>query len=282
MRRRKKVPVYLVVYYALLVIASVIVLIPILWMLSASFDKVNSYALPYPPRFIPKNPSLFNYQLVMNNMDILKYMLNTIIVTILTLGVQLLFVPLAGFAFSKGRFPFKAVLLSLLLSSMMVPMETKLLPIFTLVRSMKLGDTYLGVILPTVMTGGYYIFLMKQGFDDLPNELLESATIDGANKVLAYLKIYLPLMGAPIATLSVLSVMATWNDLLWPMIIINSDDMTTIQMGLSLFSTGSEAMGRHAGMSTAASVISIIPLTLVFIFLQKYIVQSIAVSGMKQ
>lgn len=282
MRKRKKIPVHLVVYYSLLTIASIIVLIPFVWMLSASFDKVNSYALPYPPRFVPKNPSLFNYQLVTNNMDIMLYMANTMIVTALTLGFQLLFAPLAGFAFSKGKFPFKAALLAFLLSSMMVPMESKLLPIFSLVRGFGLGDTYMGIVLPTIMTSGYYIFLMKQAFDDLPIELLESATLDGANKVVAYLKIYLPLMGAPIATLSVLSVMASWNDLLWPMIIVNSNEKTTIQMGLSLFSTGSEAMGRHAGMSTAASVLSIIPLTLVFIFLQKYIVQSIAVSGIKQ
>lgn len=282
MKVKRKVPVYKIVYYLFLTAAAAIIFIPFIWMLSASFDKVNNYALPYPPRFFPKTPSLFNYKLVFKNLNISRYMVNTLIVTALTLILQIILAPLAGFAFSKGRFPFKAVMLLLILSSMMVPMETKIRPTYSLVKDMGLSNTYLGIILPAVLTNGYFIFLMKQTCDDLPDELLESGTIDGASKLIIYLKIYLPLMKPGIATLAVLSIMNTWNDLLWPMIVTNEIDMSTIQVGLAMFSSGSDAVSRHAGMATAASVISIIPLTIIFIFLQKYIVQNIAVSGIKQ
>lgn len=282
MEKKRKIPFYQIVYYTCLSIAAVVIIIPFIWMLSASFDKINNYALPYPPRFFPANPSLFNYQLVIKNLNITRYMANTLIVVVIGLVLQMIIAPLAGFAFSKGKFPLKAVALGLILSSMMVPMETKILPTFTMVKDMGLTNTYLGIALPAVLTNGFFIFLMKQFCDDLPNELLESGTLDGANKLTIYLHIYLPLMGAGLATLAVLDVMNTWNDLLWPMIVTNELNMSTIQVGLAMFSSGTDAVSRHAGMATAASVLSIVPLTLIFIFLQKYIVQSIAVSGIKQ
>ncbi|QQO08126.1 carbohydrate ABC transporter permease [Breznakiella homolactica] len=284
MKRKKAIPVYMVVYYIFLCLAVVIVLIPFIWMLSASFDRINSYELPYPPRFIPANPSLFNYQLVIKNLNIIQYMFNTVIVVIISLALQLILAPLAGFAFSKGTFPLKMLLLTLVLSNMMVPIETKILPMYQMIKGMGLSNTYLGIALPAVLTNGFFIFLMKKFCDDLPNELLESGTLDGASRLRIYLQIYLPLMGPGLATLAVLDVMNVWNDLLWPMIVVNKIEMFTIQAGLAMFSSGGDAVAvsKHAGMATAASVLSIIPLALVFIFLQKYIVQSIAVSGIKQ
>lgn len=282
MKRKKAIPLYMVVYYIFLCLAAVVIIIPLIWMISASFDRINSYALPYPPRFFPANPSLFNYQLVIKNLKIIQYMFNTMVVVIISLALQLILAPLAGFAFSKGKFPLKALFLILILSNMMVPVETKILPMYMMIKNMGLSNSYLGIALPGVLTNGFFIFLMKKFCDDLPNELLESGTLDGASRLSIYLRIYLPLMGPGLATLAVLDVMNVWNDLLWPMIVINKMEMSTIQVGLAMFSTGTDAVSRHAGMATAASVLSIIPLAFIFIFLQKYIVQSIAVSGIKQ
>ena len=282
-RRKKRIEPYLVFYYVCLILAAVVILVPILWMLSASFDRTDTFALPFPPRFLPNNPSLFNYQLVTINLRIRTFITNTIIVAVLSVGLQLLIVPLAGFAFSKGRFPLRMVILLVIMSSMMVPFESRLLPVYMLVRSWGLNNTYLGIVLPNVMTSAFFIFLLKKAFDDLPNDLMESAHIDGASKLRIYVQIYLPLVGPMLATMVVLDVLNVWNDLLWPMIITNRIDMATIQVGLAMFTSGpADAVTRHAGMASAASMLSILPLAAVFIFSQRYIVQSIAVTGIKQ
>ena len=281
--KNKRVEIFRIVYYTFLTISAIIILVPIFWMLSASFDRINTYELPFPPRFLPGNPSLFNFTLVIKNMRILTFIKNTVIVASLSVALQLLIVPLAGFAFSKGRFPLKALILLAIMSSMMVPFETRIMPIFLLMRQWNLSNTYLGVILPNVMTSAFFIFLLKKAFDDLPNDLMESAYIDGASRLRIYAQIYLPLVGPMLATMVVLDVLAVWNDLLWPMIITNKVNNSTIQVGLAMFASGSaDNISRHAGMASAASMLSILPLALVFIFCQRYIVQSIAVSGIKQ
>ena len=281
--KKKRVELFRIVYYSILVISAVLILVPIIWMLSASFDRINTYELPFPPRFIPANPSLFNFELVIKIMRILTFIRNTVVVALLSVALQILIVPLAGFAFSKGRFPLKAFILLAIMSSMMIPFETRIMPIFMLMRSWKLSNTSLGIILPGTMTSAFFIFLLKKAFDDLPNDLMESAYIDGASRLRIYLQIYLPLVGAMLATMVVLDVLGVWNDLLWPMIITNKVNNSTIQVGLAMFTSGSaDNISRHAGMASAASMLSILPLALIFIFCQRYIVQSIAVSGIKQ
>ena len=281
--KRKRPEFFRIIYYAILIASAIIILVPIVWMLSASFDRINSYELPVPPRFIPANFSLFNFQLVIKNMRILTYIKNTVLVALLSVTLQLLIVPIAGFAFSKGRFPLKAVILLAIMSSMMVPFETRIMPIFMLIRSWKLSNNYLGIVLPGTMTSAFFIFLLKKAFDDLPDDLMESAYIDGASRLRIYLQIYLPLVGAMLATMVVLNVLDVWNDLLWPMIIINKINLSTIQVGLAMFASGgADNVSRHAGMASAASMLSILPLALIFAFCQRYIVQSIAVSGIKQ
>ena len=281
--RGKPLELFRVIYYAVLIFSAIIILVPIIWMLSASFDRINSYELPFPPRFLPANLSLFNFELVIKNMRILTFIRNTVVVALLSVALSLLIVPLAGFAFSKGRFPLKTVILLAIMSSMMVPFETRIMPIFMLMRSWKLNNTYLGIILPGTMTSAFFVFLLKKAFDDLPNDLMESAYIDGASRLRIYLQIYLPLVGPMLATMVVLDVLGVWNDLLWPMIIVNKINISTIQVGLAMFASGSaDNISRHAGMASAASMLSILPLAIIFIFCQRYIVQSIAVSGIKQ
>ena len=278
----KKLPIYAVVYYFFLLIATVVTAIPLIWMISGSFDRIQSFELPYPPRFFPANPSLFNYQMVLINLRIVQFMTNTIIVAFFGTIGQLIVASLAGFAFSKGQFPFKAIMLIIIMSNLMVPIETRLLPLFMITRDLGLVNTHTGIILPGLLTNAFFIFLMKKFCDDLPYDLYESAVLDGAPKFRIYAQIYLPLMGPALATLAVLEVMNLWNDLLWPMIVTNRIEMATLQVGLAMFSSGTDAIQHHAGMVSAASIMSILPLAVVFCCLQKYIVQSIAVSGMKQ
>ena len=271
---------YMAVFYLFLILFVVIVVVPMWWMIANSFETVKSYAFPNPPNFWPKKFTWSNYQLVMMNTNILANLKNSAYVTGLDVVLNLFIASLAGFVFSKGRFPGKQPLLLLILSSMMVPFETKLMPIYSIVQSLGLNNTYLGASLPGALTAAFNIFMIKKFCDDLPDALLESATIDGASKFRTFLQIYLPLMGPIIATLTVTTVMTSWNELLWPMIVLSKTEMRTVQCGLSLISNGS--FGPHSGMVCAASCLSILPLAIIFIFMQKYIVQSVAATGIKQ
>lgn len=270
-----------IIYYVILVIAAFIVLIPFLWLLSTSFDKTNSYALPYPPRMFPKNPSLFNYKMALINVPILQYLKNTFFVVILSLVGKILVATITGFVLSKGRFHGKNIVLLFILSNMMIPFESKLMPMYNIVRFLGLSNNFLGVVLPSIMSCALYIFFVKQFCDELPDSLYEASVIDGAGKFTIYWKIFLPLMSSMIATLAVLDVITVWNDLLWPMIVLTKGSLNTVQLGLIRYNSTFSGIV-HAGISTALSIMSIIPLSIIFGFLQKYIVQSIAVTGIKQ
>jgi multiple sugar transport system permease protein len=280
-RQKRKLTPSQILYYIILSAAVLIVILPLIWMISTSFDKFDSIELPNPPRFFPANPSIFNYFVVFNNMNMLKYLLNTSIVAVLSVILNLFTASLAGFCFSKGRFPGKNVLLIFVLSNMMVPFESKLLPIYDIIRGLHLTNTYLGVILPGLMTNAFFIFFIKKFCDDLPDDLYEAGIVDGASKFRIYAQIYIPLMGPVMATVAILDILGVWNDLLWPMVVINKDTMNTVQVGLAIFGTNKN-MQALPGVSMAMSTLSVLPLAIVFIFLQKYIVQSIAATGIKQ
>ncbi len=271
---------YMAVFYVLLVLFAVIVIIPLWWMIANSFETIKSYAFPNPPKFWPKKFTWNNYTMVMQNTNIFSSLKNSAAVTGLDVVLNLFLASLAGFVLSKGRFPGKQPILLLILSSMMVPFEIKLMPIYQIIQTLGLNNTYLGASLPGALTAAFNIFMIKKYCDDLPDELMESATVDGAGKFRIFLQIYLPLMGPIIATLVVMTVMASWNDLLWPMIVLSKDEMRTVQSSLSILSNSS--FGPHAGMTCAASCMSILPLAVIFVFMQKYIVQSVAATGIKQ
>ena len=152
---------------------------------------------------------------------------------------------------------------------------------YDVVRALTLNNNFLGVVLPGATTCSMYIFFIKQFCDDLPYDLYEAGVIDGAGKLRIYAQIFLPLMGPVIATIVVLDVVNVWNDLLWPMIVLTDNNLSTIQLGLVRYNSGASGQV-HAGIQTALSVLSVLPLALVFCFMQRYIVASIAATGIKQ
>lgn len=284
-RARTKEPVkfhgFHIIYYLVLTVFSISILLPFFWLVMTSFDKFDTYSLPFPPRLFPENPSIFNYKMALMNVPIMSYLLNTIIIVLLSVGLNVFIATLSGFCISKGKFPGQKFVLLFILSNMMVPFEIKLMPIYNIIKSLGLSNSFLGVVLPGVMTNAMFIFFIKQFCDGLPNDLYEAGVIDGANKLRIYAQIFLPLMGPVIATLVVLDVVNVWNDLLWPMIVLTDLNLSTVQLGLVRYNSG--ATGQvHAGIQTALSILSVLPLAVVFCFMQKYIVQSIAASGLKQ
>ena len=279
--RKKKVKPATVVSYVILTIFALIVLVPFIWFVSTSFDYVKSYSLRFPPRLIPKEFSTFNYKMAFSNVPMLSYLKNTVIIVALSAILNVITSTLAGFALSKGKFPGKKIVLVFILSNMMVPFESKLLPIYSIIRNMGLNNNALGVVLPAVLTNAMYIFFVKTYCDGLPDDLYEAGKVDGAGILTIYGKIYFPLLTPIIATIVVLDAINVWNDLLWPMIVLTKQSSYTVQIGLQMYNTGASGT-THAGTALALSVISIIPLSIIYIFCQKYIVQSIAFFGMKQ
>ena len=278
---KKKVKASIIVSYVILSLLALIIVVPFFWFISTSFDYVKSYSLRFPPRMLPKVFSTFNYNMALTTVPVLSYLKNTIILVVLSVVFNVLTSTVAGFAISKGRFPGKGIALLIILSNMMVPFESKLLPIYSIIRGIGLNNTFLGVILPSVMTNAMYIFFVKTYCDSLPDDLYEAGRVDGANLMRIYSQVYLPLLTPIIATIVVLDSINVWNDLLWPMIVMTKQSNYTVQIGLQIYNSGS-AGATHAGTALALSVISIIPLSVIYIFCQKYIVQSIAFSGMKQ
>lgn len=281
MKKKKKIKPSMIATYLLLTVLALIVVIPFIWFVSTSFDYVKSYSLRFPPRLIPKTFSTFNYKMAITNVPMLKYLKNTVIIVALSAFLNVITATLAGFALAKGRFPGKSVILMTILSNMMVPFESKLLPIYSVIRTIGLNNSSLGVVLPSVLTNAMYIFFVKSFCDGLPDDLYEAGRVDGAGILKIYGRIYFPLLTPIVATIVVLDAINVWNDLLWPMVVLTQQDSYTVQIGLQMYNSGASGT-THAGTALALSVISIIPLSIIYIFCQKYIVQSIAFTGMKQ
>jgi ABC-type sugar transport system, permease component len=279
--KKKKMKKSTLACYLILTICALLVVVPFFWFITTSFDYVKSYSLRFPPKLIPEEFSTMNYRMALTNVPMFRYLVNTLKVVALSSVLNVFTATLSGYALSKGRFPGKAILLMVILSNMMVPFESKLMPMYEVIRSIGLSNTALGVVLPNVMTNAMYIFFVKMFCDGLPDDLYEAGIVDGASLFRIYGKIYLPLLKPIIATIVVLDSIYIWNDLLWPMIVMTQPSNYTVQIGLVLYNTGAGGL-THAGTALALSVISIIPLSLIYIFMQKYIVQSIAFSGMKQ
>lgn len=281
MAKKKRIKPSMVVSYTVLTLFALLVIIPFFWFISTSFDYVKSYSLRFPPKLIPEEFSVFNYKMAVTNVPMLSYLKNTVVIVVLSAVLNIITATLAGFTISKGKFPGKSIILMVILSNMMVPFESKLLPIYAVIRAIGLNNSALGVVLPNVLTNAMYIFFVKTYCDGLPDDLYEAGRVDGAGIVTIYAKIYFPLLTPIIATIVVLDSINVWNDLLWPMVVLTQQSKYTVQIGLQMYNSGASGT-THAGTALALSVISIIPLSIIYIFCQKYIVQSIAFSGMKQ
>lgn len=262
----------------ILAVLLVILLVPLAWCVSLSFDR---QALSTLPKFslIPNEPTLFNYQAAFRAIPLLRYYANTIFLTTVNTIIAVFFALACGYAFAKGRFIGKNFCFLFMLAVMMIPFESRMVPLYIQYRNMGLVDTYLPLIIGH-FAYVYGIFFAKNNIEGIPDSLRESAYIDGAGEWKIFFKIILPLSKPLIATLAILQVLANWNSYLWPLVIIRSNIKQVISVGVSVFNAQQDAI--YYGPRMAVSVISAIPLTIMFLFLQKNIVQSIAVSGIKQ
>ena len=265
-----------IVKYTVVIASSLTMILPFLWMLSSSF-KDSLEVFNFPIQWIPQNLKLKNYSYIWNKANYPQLFFNTLKLTVVITILQIVTCSLAAYAFSKLVFPERDKIFILYLATLMLPYQVVMIPQFSVIKIFGLTNTHMALILIQAFNP-MGVFLMKQFFDGIPNELSEAARIDGLNEFGIYSKINMPLSKSVIGTLVILTSVSVWNDFLAPLIYINSRELYTIQLGLR--NMISEFTAEY-GPIMAASVISIIPILIVFLCFQSFFEQSLASSGVK-
>jgi multiple sugar transport system permease protein len=264
------------IYIVILVMAA-LTLVPFLWMLSTSL-KVREQLYAFPPEWIPDPVSFESYRVLFDPLPFDIFFLNSLQVALLSLAGTLLACSLAAYAFARMRFPGREPIFALLLTTMMIPAQVLLLPLFILYKNIGWLDTLYPLWVPSFFGSAFGTFLLRQFFLSLPTELTDAAKIDGCSHFGIYWRIILPLSGPGLATLGIFTFMGSWNSFLVPLIVINKIDLRTVPLGLAALQ-GSNEIRLNAVM--AASTLSILPILIVFFFAQKYFVQGVVLTGIK-
>lgn len=277
-QRRKPIKLGDIVSYGLLTIAAILVIMPLLWMFSTSLRPLSE-SLQLPPAWLPTEFRIENYAGPFeSNVPFELLFVNSIKITLaVTLG-QLVTCSMAGYAFARLRFPGREFLFLLLLASLMIPSQVTIIPIFLLMRSLGLIDNHLAIILPGLISA-FGVFLMRQSFKQMPQELFDAARVDGAGHIRSFFQIALPLAGPALATLGIITFNAIWNSYFLPLIFLNSWHNMTLPQGIALL-TGYMGAG-DPSVVMAAVTMAIIPVLIVFIAAQRWIIEALTRSGLK-
>ena len=267
-----------VLLYSLLVSGCVATLLPFVWMILASF-KSSSEIIRIPPTLWPESPTLANYETIFNDpkLPLGRFYLNSLIVAGSQVVMILFTSSLAGFVFAKYQFFGKGALFGFILATMMIPGQVTMIPGYLMLARLGLIDSLWGLIVPSAVSA-FGIFLMKQFIEGLPSELMDAARIDGASEWGIYWRIILAQIGPALATLGILNFMSSWNSYLWPLIVITTHERRTLPIVLTWYDSV------HAGrtdLQMAAGVLVVLPILFVYTFLQRWIVQGIAMTGFK-
>lgn len=275
-KRKNAIAGKIVVYLILLIITAVMI-IPFLWMLSASIKSDREVFLMDPFVWIPEVPKWDNYVKIWTKIPLLKFVENTVILTIVVTFLQLLTSSFAAYSFAKLEFKHKNTLFLAYIATIAMPWQVYMVPQFIMMRRMGLNDKLLAMICLQAFSA-FGVFLMKQFYEGIPSELCEAARIDGMSEYKIYAKIMLPLSKPALSTLTIFTFVNTWNDYLGPLIYLKTESKKTIQLGLKMF------IGQYSseyGLIMAGSVVSLIPVIIVFLCLQKYFVEGVASTGLK-
>lgn len=264
------------IIHLVLILGSILMVMPFVWMFITSIKPSNEI-LSWPPSFIPKYPTLEHYRTVFRTAPFLKYLLNTFLIsTISTLSI-LFTSSLSGFIFAKYRFVGRNVLFLIILATSMIPLETYMISLYILVNKMGWINTYQGIVAP-ILIMSFGIFFMRQNIFSIPDELLDAARMDGCSEWRIYICIVLPLMRSALGALAIFSYMTAWAFFVWPLVVINNADLFTMELGLTMFQ---KRYTVDYGLISAGSIISILPILIIFFILRKNIVEGITVTGLK-
>jgi multiple sugar transport system permease protein len=262
--------------HALVYALALVTIAPFLWMLFTSFKELPEI-LVYPPRWLPEKVTLENFQNAFTAAPFGRYYFNSIFVAAtVTLG-QLVTCSLAAYAFARLQFPGRDVLFYLFLGTMMIPGQVTMIPGFLVLHWLGWIDTYYALIVPG-LASAFGTFLLRQFFMTIPRDLEDAASLDGCSRAMILWRIILPLSRPALATLAVFTFMGVFNDFLWALVVVSSEEMKTVQLGLAIFR---DRYQTDWGQLMAASVTATLPILLVFFAAQKYFIKGITLSGLK-
>jgi multiple sugar transport system permease protein len=263
--------------YVVLTLGLVVVLGPFVWMALSSV-KPEAEVREVPPTWLPRDVTWGNYDRLFTDLDMPTFFFNSVVVAVVVALGNVIFGAMLGYALAKLRFRGRRIVFGLVLGTLMVPGVATFIPQFVLVTNLGLANTLPGMILPYLVQP-FGVFLMRQYMLSLPDDLIDAARVDGAGELRIFASVMLPLCGPAMATVGILTFLASWNNFLWPLVIAQSDDKWTLPVALAFYSTGEHST--DYGLLLAGSVVVVLPVILVFLVLQRHFVQGIAMTGIK-
>jgi multiple sugar transport system permease protein len=283
-----------IIVYALLTLVAIVSLFPLYWLFNTAFTPATS-TVKLPPDIIPVNATINNFVEIAKRTGLAKlylpgqaeplritrlvlWFINTAFIAIFSTAIHLLFDSMAAYAFAKRKFPGSNLFFWMILAALMIPGQVTLVPLYVMITKMKLVNTYAGVILPG-LADVIGIFLLKQFMQTLPGELEEAARIDGASEWGIYTRIILPLSAPALAVTAIFAFQRYWNAFLWPLVVLQSSDLFTLQVGLSFIHTGE--FGTNYGLLMAGAALAAIPMIIFFFSFQRYFMAGIRIGALK-
>ena len=265
-----------VLLYAALVAGAFLAILPMLWMVSASLMPAGQ-ATTFPPRLFPDEVTFEHYRTVFSGLNLRRYLLNSAIIALTVTAVSLVVNSMAGYAFAKLRFPGRDSIFRLLGTGLVIPVQVAMLPLFLLMKQLGLINSWWGVIIPS-LASIFGIFLIRQYAVSIPDDLLDAARVDGASEFRIYRSVVLPVISPILATMAIWTFLTTWNDFMWPLIVLSDESKYTLPVALANLS------GEHVQdteLMMAGSVVTVIPVLLVFLVLQRYYIQGVMAGSVK-
>jgi putative chitobiose transport system permease protein len=263
--------------YGLLAAIALLMLFPLLWLLSTAFKSPAENIFQFPPQLLPSQPTFNNFVRVWQTNPFGRYLFNSTLVAVLTVGLNLLFCALAAYPLARLEFRGREIIFTAIVTTIMIPFQIVMIPLYILTVQLGMKNSYLGIIFPAIASA-FGIFLLRQAFQGVPKELEEAARIDGCSELGLWWHIMIPAIRPALVTLAIFVFIGSWSDFLWPLIVIDRPEFYTLPLGVAILA-GTFSLDWR--LVAAGSVISIAPILLLFLFLQRYIVPTEAGSGVK-
>lgn len=276
-RPRGRIATGSVVRYAVLVLMLVLLAGPLLWQLSLSLKGPDDDLYSQPPQLVPSDPTLDNYTGVLDRVPVLRFVLNSGLVALLVVGGNVLFATAAGFALARLRFRFRGLVTALFVAALLVPVEAVIIAQFLLVRSAGLTDSLLGVALPTLVAP-LNVLLMRNAFAGIPDELEEAAVLDGAGIWQRFLRVCVPQVKGVMAVVAIFAFVGSWNDFLWPLIVLSDEQNYTLTVGLNMLKG---TFYDDPRLIAAGTIVALVPIIVFFAALQRFFMRGLEQGGIK-
>lgn len=266
-----------VIIYIILGIIAVLMLFPLVWLVSTAFKSPSENIFQFPPQFIPSQPTFGNFIKVWQTNPFGRYLFNSSFVALLTVSLNLLFCSLAAYPLARLNFKGRDGIFTAIIATIMIPFQIVMIPLYIITVQLGLRNSYLGIIFPSIASA-FGIFLLRQAFQSVPKELEEAARIDGCSELGIWWNVMIPAVKPALITLAIFVFIGSWSDFLWPLLILDQPDYYTMPLGVA---TLAGTFSLDWRLIAAGSVISIAPVLILFLILQRYIVPTDAGSGVK-